>query len=168
MKRILTPKRNRDAKGSPLNVSISIGHRMNRRIQSRIDEMIKATERDLKRLLEGGEYTGYAMDENTGSQARILMSKLWKRFEQLFRSIAYPITKEMVRMAEKDSAASLKASMGKIVDGFTLPAESMTPPACRIVPLSPAGRHSPRGTSAPMAGCRSAALGLMRISMSRI
>ena len=71
MKRILTPKRNRDAKGSPLNVSISIGHRMNKRIQSRIDQMIAATERDIKRLFDGGDYTGYAMDENTGSQARI-------------------------------------------------------------------------------------------------
>ena len=138
MKRILTPKRNRDAKGSPLNVSISIGHRMNKRIQSRIDEMIKATERDLKRLFDGGEYTGYAMDENTGSQARILMSKLWKRFEQLFRSVAYPITKEMVRMAEKDSAASLKASMGKIVEGFTLPAEAMTPQLQEIIAASSA------------------------------
>lgn len=138
MKRILTPKRNRDAKGSPLNVSISIGHRMNKRIQSRIDEMIKATERDIKRLFDGGDYTGYAMDENTGSQARILMSKLWKRFEQLFRSIAYPITKEMVRMAEKDSAASLKASMGKIVDGFTLPAEAMTPQLQEIIAASSA------------------------------
>lgn len=138
MKRILSPKRNRDAKGTPLTVSISIGHRMNKRIQSRIDEMIKATERDLKRLFDGGDYTGYAMDENTGSQARIIMSKLWKRFEQLFRSIAYPITKEMVRMAEKDSSASLKASMGKIVEGFTLPAEAMTPQLQEIIAASSA------------------------------
>lgn len=138
MKRILTPKHNRDAKGTPLNVSISIGHRMNKRIQSRIDVMVNATERELKRLFEGGDYTGYAMDENTGSQARILMSKLWKRFEQLFRSVAYPITKEMVRLAEKDSAASLKASMGKIIDGFTLPSEAMTPQLQEIIAASSA------------------------------
>lgn len=138
MKRTLTPKRNRDAKGTTLNVSISIGHRMNKRIQARINEMIKATECELERLLNGEDFSGYAMDENTGSQARTLMSKLWRRFEKLFRELAYPVTKELIHLAEKDSAATLKASLSKIVDTMTLPVEAMTPQLQEVIAASSA------------------------------
>ena len=139
MKRILTPKRNRDAKGTTLNVSISIGHRMNKRIQARIDEMVKATERELVRLFNGDGYAiSYAMDENIGAQARMLMSKLWRRFEKLFRELAYPVTKELIHLAEKDSAATLKASLSKIVDTMTLPVDAMTPQLQEVIAASSA------------------------------
>lgn len=139
MARTLTPKNSKDSHGSALNVSISIGHRMNKRVQAKIYEMVKTTERELLALFNRDDFAGfYAMDENVGSQARMLMARMWKRFEKLFTSIAYPITKEMVSMAEKNSAATLKASLSKITADLTFPVDVMTPQLREVIAASSA------------------------------
>lgn len=139
MKRTLAPKLKQDARGTPLNVSISIGHRMNKRIQAKLDDMTRQVERELIQLFSREDWAGeYAMDENIGAQARILMARLWSKFEKMFREIAYPITKDMVAMAEKNSAASLKASMAKITEGMTIPFDVITPQLKEVIAASSA------------------------------
>ena len=136
-KRTLTLKRNRDAKGGKLNVSISIGHRMNKRLQSEIDRMVKATESELIRLFERDDFAGdYAMDDNIGSQARILLAKLWRRFEQVFTRIAYPLTEAMLKGVDVNSAATLKSSLARISEDLTIPIDAMTPQLREVIAAS--------------------------------
>jgi len=128
-KRILKPRSQAsEYKGDKLMVSISIGHRMNKRLQAAIDRMAKTTERELTRLFERDVYAGsYGMDdENIGSQARMLFGRLWNQFEKMFAAIAYPVTKEMAVAVERNSAVTLAGSITKATEGlFSLSADAM-------------------------------------------
>lgn len=139
MKRKLKPRGGGPSKGAALNVSISIAHRINKRIRAKFDAMVCETERELVKLFERDDFAvSYAMDENIGAQARMLMGRLWRKFKKMFRELSYPVTREMLDLAEKDSAATLKASLAGIVDSLTIPVDAITPHLKEVIAASSA------------------------------
>ena len=131
----LKPKQpDKTLKGKPLRVAVSISARMQARIQRSVDAMIKTTERAIVRLFNGEEFSqSYAMDANIGSQARIVMNGLYQRFDDMFRKISTPISEQMIKETEKNSATTLKSSLSDIAGALTIPTDFMTATTREII-----------------------------------
>lgn len=77
---------------------------------------------------EEGVLTEWAetMDASIGSQARILMNKLQRRFQVLFNEAATDATRKMVERSLANSATSLKTSLKDMAGNVTLSTDIFT------------------------------------------
>ena len=127
------PQSGRVLKGSPLHVSVSIAARMQATIDKHVSRMVKETERDIRKLFEADDYSiSYGMDANIGSQARMMMNSLYRKFNAMFGKVAQPAADKMTEQAEKNSAATLKSSLDA-TGALEIPMSFITPTIKEIV-----------------------------------
>ena len=148
----LTAKRNawaagRDApqfRGTPLLPNAAVSSRYTERLSSLTAQMTAQVEREVRRLFAtdaAGAHFG--QDASIGSQARILMSQLGARFNDLFASKAKPMAESMVNGADKASTTALHASLQKLSGGMSLKTSLVTGPLENITKAAVAENVSP-------------------------
>lgn len=99
-------------RGTPLRVAVSIESRYAATLHKYIDLMVKETRAAVIALGNDEEFT---MDASDASQARIVMNALSRKFNKMFADLAKPTAEKMVDQVDKNSAATLKGSIGEIV-----------------------------------------------------
>lgn len=108
-------------KGSPLVHNAAVGARYQKRLERLVSRMTEQTRKEVMKLFDSSEASSYfAMDASIGSQARILMNALNKRFSELFAKEAKPAAESMVNDAAKAGKTSLHASLQKLSGGMSL------------------------------------------------
>lgn len=124
-------------KGAPLNPNAAAQVRYYAQLSDLIHLMADITRKRIERFYEQPFAEDYfAQDATVASQAKILMSALWKKFEDLFDLRAQPIAKGVARDADKSSQASLKASLKQLSGGLSLKTDILTGPLKDIVTAS--------------------------------
>lgn len=124
-------------KGLPLTYPAAAAERYQGALEKMVQQMRKDYERELRGILEGvGEMAEereadseeggpLAMDANIGSQARILLNALARKWESLFTQQATRITDRMLSQVNRQSKANLGESLKKLSGGLTIPTPEM-------------------------------------------
>lgn len=111
-------------KGSPLRVSVGIEARYVAALNKAIDVMVRETKKAIAEIDDVAE--DGAMDASTASQARIVMNALSRKFNKMFAQLATPVAQKMVSEADKNSAATLKASVTEMTGSYALKTDILT------------------------------------------
>jgi SPP1 gp7 family putative phage head morphogenesis protein len=114
-------------RGGSLNPNASSAARYRRALEALIRKMTDTYEREIKKLYArpiAKEY--FAQDESISSQAKILLTELSKRFEDLFNFKAKGLAESMLNDASATSASSLKTSLKELSGGLTLKTDILT------------------------------------------
>lgn len=114
-------------RGGRLALPVGVADRYRVKLQALVDEMTKATRRELMALFKHDDVQAYfahpmvaAMDISPASQARILTNALKDRFEQLFTQKAKPLAEQMVGGANDASKNGLYNSLKELSGGLSL------------------------------------------------
>lgn len=114
-------------RGQSLNPSAGAIARYRRALEDLVHDMARTYQREIAKFLSkpvAKEY--YAADESIASQAKILLTELSKRFEDLFNFKAKGLAEAMLKDASRTSASSLKTSLKDISGGLTLKTDILT------------------------------------------
>lgn len=113
----------RQIRGVPLRISVSIESRYSDTLRKAINLMVKETKTVIAAL---GDYQDVAMDASDASQARIVLNALSTKFNKMFASLAKPVAQKMVDQVDKNSASTLKASVGEMIGTYALKTDILT------------------------------------------
>jgi len=128
-KRLLTQKRadwaeNRDDvafKGTPLRGNAGTERRYVSDWERLVNQMVSKTSKEVRKFFASDDSRAYfAVDATVGSQARIMMNELEKRFTQMFSEQAKPYSEKMVRGVAKESKSALHSSLEKLSGGLSI------------------------------------------------
>lgn len=125
--------------GKTLPAPVGIGTRYDAQLQALIAEMLRETEREVRRLFESpvAVESHVMTDASISSQARILINALQTTFSLRFAQRAKPLAERMVRQATDASATAVKRSLKSLSAGMSLPTASLkTGPLAEIVKAS--------------------------------
>jgi SPP1 gp7 family putative phage head morphogenesis protein len=122
-------------KGSPLRNNAAVESRYVIALQSLCAQMTAQVNREVLRLFRSDaagahfatDAAGPGPNANIGSQARILVRSLEKRFTALFAKRAPRIAEQMAAGAEAASKTALHGSLQKMTGGLSLKTSLMTP-----------------------------------------
>jgi len=122
--------KNRDVtlRGTRLNYNAAQQEKYVRALQKLVNEMTEGVQRELVKLFNGDASDNYfehqeevaAMDANFGSQARIVMNALMRKYTSLFDKNAKSLADRMVDGALKLSEINLKSSLKQLSGGLSL------------------------------------------------
>ncbi len=115
----MTPKPT-ELKGGALNLSVAISQEFSRAIVKLMDKMQKEAKRELRKVFETVSMDSVAMDDSISSQARIMINKLRRKYDQRFSEWAKTLTAKMIRQVEKNSAVTLGMSLKQISEHATI------------------------------------------------
>lgn len=115
-------------RGSRLSYNASIQRRYVLALERLVRDMTTETKKTIKKLFRselseayfGQQEQAAAMDANLGSQARIMMNALTRKFTSLFSSSATSLAESMVSQTEKASKSTLHGSLEKLTGGLSL------------------------------------------------
>lgn len=128
-KRRWARNRNVTLRGNILNYNISIQQKYRKKLQALVDYMQAYVSRETLKLFRsetGQEYfkeqrEAEAMDsKNLGSQARILMNKLMRKFTQLFDDKSKGLAEGMIGATMNYSKSTLHSSLEQLSGGLSL------------------------------------------------
>lgn len=117
-------------KGKPLRHSAAVESRYVEALQALAAQMTGQVKREVLRLFKGDAAAAhFAQDAapNIGTQARILVNDLSKRFNNLFAKKAGDLARGMVDGAAQASKTSLHGSLSRLTGGLSLKTSLMTP-----------------------------------------
>lgn len=124
-------------KGKPLVPSAAVSLRYYWRLRGLIRRMSVETRREIKELFDSSHAKEYfAEDASIASQARILMSALSARFDDLFGTKSKTYAEDVVNESAKHSASTLKLSLAELAEGVTLKVQTFGPEMEEIVKAS--------------------------------
>ena len=107
--------------GSVLRVPPVLGSRYAKELEALVARMAKGVKRDAERLFRSPVATeSIALDASLGSQARIAMNGLTRRYTEMFARVANRLATTMVEQADRTSAASVAASLRELSGRSTL------------------------------------------------
>lgn len=117
-------------KGLPLTYPAAAAERYQAALDALVKRMRKEYERELKPIIQGvgnmaSEDSAISMDANLGSQARIMLNALSRKWQQLFNREATRITDRMLAQVNRQSKANLGESLKKLSGGLTIPTPEM-------------------------------------------
>lgn len=109
-------------KGDPLTYPAAAEERYRKSLESLIDEMRKAYERELSKLLRGlsVEDASLTADSNLGADVRKLLSSLSRIWQLRFSSAADKITSRMINQVDRQSKANLGKSLKQLSGGMAI------------------------------------------------
>lgn len=117
-------------RGEKLNYNISQQKKYISSLNKLVALMIKETKSEILKLFNSQSSKDYfknqkenekiTFDENISSQAKILMNKLMKKFDQLFSDKSKTISNKMVNDIQKISKTNLHSSLEKLSGGLSL------------------------------------------------
>jgi len=114
-------------RGKPLHNNAAIAIRYKKRLTSLVQKMTKTTLKEIEKLYKTPNSKEYfAMDASITSQARILLSALNQKFNEMFGRSASLFAEDMVSSANKQSIASLSNSLSAITGGMTVNTKVMS------------------------------------------
>ena len=120
-------QRRKIIRGKSLNPSAAAMIRYRRALERLVLEMTETYERKLRAFFNkpvAKEY--FALDESISSQAKILLTELSKKFDDLFNFKAKGLAESMLKDASASSATSLKMSLKEISQGLELKTDILT------------------------------------------
>lgn len=113
-------------RGPVLNHNASNEMRYYRRLAALIDKMTAQTKKEIIKLFNEDHAQEYfAMDDSISSQARILTNALTSKFDDLFASLAKPMSEDMLNDVNKSSKQTLTQGLKEISGGLTIPVASI-------------------------------------------
>jgi uncharacterized protein with gpF-like domain len=114
--------RNVNLLGNRLNHNASIEAKYASKLHKLVLEMTRQTKHEIQQLfkIKKAKDSKFAMDDNIGSQARILLNSLTNKFTKLFSSKAKLLAKQMFGNADQISKSNLHASLKKLSGGLSL------------------------------------------------
>ena len=118
--------RNATIKGEPLTYPAAVSERYEKALNKLIRGMRADYQRELLKLFRTHSTdSAIAMDENIGSQARILFSDLGKKWSKLFSRQSKSISENMIKGVSNHSYKNLESSLKKISGGLTIKVPEM-------------------------------------------
>lgn len=133
--KLLTDKKARWAKnrdvvlrGKKLNYNASIQIWYKRSLRKLVNKMTLETKQEVSKLFKRLPVKPLGTtDESIGSQARILMNELTKKFEKLFSLEAKTLADTMLERTQKYSDSSLEGSLKQLSGGLTIKTNIVPP-----------------------------------------
>ena len=125
--------------GKTLPAPVGIGTRYNAEMQALVSEMLRETEREVRKLFESpvAVESHVMTDASISSQARILINALQTTFSLKFAQRSKPLAERMVSQATAASATAVKRSLKSLSAGMALPTASLkTGPLAEIIKAS--------------------------------
>lgn len=98
-------------KGAPLHNNAAVEHRYASKLSKLIEKMTRETMREIEALYKTPHAKNYFTDASPASQARILMSALQIKFENMFGRDAGIIAGGVINDIDKASVSALNASL---------------------------------------------------------
>lgn len=142
MARVLTKrKRAWVAKFKPENVSgtaltpnAGVESRYQRQLDALIRSMTADVEKQIARLFKGeAAEQFFAQDASVASQARMLLDKLIKKYDQVFTDASWPIAEQFAAGSDKASSTAVHSSLQQLSGGMSLPTSAITAPMKEIL-----------------------------------
>lgn len=121
-------------RGSVLSVAVSIEARYSAALIKAIDRMVKDTIEAIKAL--DSSMPDAAMDASDASQARIVLNALQRKFTTMFAKLSQPTAEKMVNEVDRNSASTLKGSLGEIMGSHALKTDILTGELDEIIKAS--------------------------------
>lgn len=116
----MSRKRKVTVKGKKLNYNASIEAWYKRRLAGLVSQMTAEVQNAIAKLFHRIPVTHYTSDESIGSQARILMNELTKKFESLFALESLTLADFMMKRTLKASENNLKSSLRELSGGLSI------------------------------------------------
>lgn len=114
-------------KGKVLRPNVAPADRYSRAVKRLIEQMGAEYRKELVKLWKQDHAQQFfAMDAGIGSQARILLNKLQKRFQALFNRTAPTIVEGLVGGIDKASSSDLHQSLKELSGGLSLGTTAIT------------------------------------------
>lgn len=114
-------------KGKRLAHNIAIRISYERKLTKMIDQMTNEVNREVRALFKTPEAKEYfAQDGSLSSQARILLSKLNKKFAKSFDTDGKKVTEGIINRIERYSANTLKSSIEQLSGGLSIKTDFIT------------------------------------------
>lgn len=121
-------KRDTTLRGTRLSYNASQQQKYVRALERLVRQMADETKKQVGKFFNGEiadeffaqQEEASAMDASIGSQARILMNALTRKFTGLFSLNARKLAESMVEGASKTSKSTLHSSLGKLTGGLSL------------------------------------------------
>lgn len=107
-------------RGKKLNYNAGIEAWYKKRLAGLVTQMTTEVQKEVKRLFERLPVKPFATDESIGSQARILMNELTKKFENLFALESLTLADFMLERMLKASETNLKSSLRELSGGLSI------------------------------------------------
>lgn len=134
----MTPSRKPKA-GRTVPSPVGISTRYNAEMQALVSEMLRETEREVRKLFESpvAVESHVMTDASISSQARILINALQTTFSLKFAQRSKPLAERMVSQATAASATAVKRSLKSLSVGMALATASLkTGPLAEIIKAS--------------------------------
>lgn len=130
MKRLRRPQRIAGVReGLLLSPSAAERDRYGRELRALIRRMSSVVDREVRALFESpAAEESRALDASLGSQARIALNDLSRRFDTLFRRQSDRLAQRMVARVDRDSSAKFGQSLRQLSQDTTLPARVLSAP----------------------------------------
>jgi len=120
-------RRRKLIKGKPLNPSAPAILRYQHALESLVRHMTATYERAIAKFLAAPVAQEYfALDMSVAAQAKILMTELAKKFEDLFGAKSKILARDMTKDAAASSNWALKGSLKGLTGGLTLKTDILT------------------------------------------
>lgn len=116
------PRQDVQFKGDPMTPNMSAAARYEQSLDVLIREMRADYQREMMRLLRN---MGITQDANAGSQARIALAELGRKWSKRFADRAEAIADRMITSVDRDSKSKLKQSLKTISGGLTISVPDM-------------------------------------------
>jgi SPP1 gp7 family putative phage head morphogenesis protein len=107
-------------KGNRLSHNASTQEKYASKLHQLVLRMTSQSLKEIQKLFRQQAVADSAMDENIGSQARILLNALQNKFIKLFGSKAKSLADQMFNNVDKNSKAQLHSSLKKLTGGLSL------------------------------------------------
>ena len=124
----------KNLRGEIMHYPISMASVMWIPIRGLLHQMIQETAQEIKQLF-AGDYAGdYGMDaENIGSQARMAINRLSRRWDYRFSRIAKLASEQMIDRADKSSKQMMKTSIQKLTGNLEFSPDVITAPMREMI-----------------------------------
>lgn len=115
-------------KGTKLQPNAAVQQRYAQELGALVAQMVAQTNREVKRLFETPHAKEYfATDASLGSDARITMNALGRKFNALFARKAKALAERMLSQTERVVTSAVHASMQALSGGMSLKTSIVTP-----------------------------------------
>ena len=135
-KRAWVGSRTVNLKGKPLPPNVGIENKYSKRLNKLVDDMNSDVSRQVKRLFKGDAAKSFAQDASISVAFRVLMSKLFKKYEGIFAESAKRYSDWLARTSNDHSAKAVGASLKELSGGLTIKTDYVSGPLKEIVSAS--------------------------------